>query len=554
MCSKRSEVEDNTNKTNRYSRGRRLRWLLVLAIMLLLLLLRQTGLLRSINSNYLQAIRHADEGYDNTNDGHGNEKENETDEDGTGTGIITASYQTSGSSNYSIATTATMKHTNNARSNLTVPPAVVAATSTKGGKKTGYNRGGKGGKKTGYTGNDRGDKGGKKTTATQLPCTNTFGDKEKFKIKKSNGKKTCAKWAEKDKCTSNLKDGGEPVFTVCEKSCDHCGEAPSAAPTDTASGKQFGHFFMHIPKSGGVYAFKTLTRLLFSTPEWKSLSKQQKPFRPCNVVKKSLSNFQEKFRKFQEKIPCTLWMSEQPFSPVPERVYAIVRDPRSHTLSMYFHCLESRNHQKQAHKMPKSLDTWLDAWIAAKNDTTKQLANQKLFACYNPLNFQTRWIGHNFLLKKQNNFNIYYTEDDGNTATANTTGKQQPHTRYIFSDNDLKERYMVLGDNDQMDKSVCMIFIHYTGWVPKRCDCSTARSTTAVKAAVAVNTTDHRFAHGVTHHGSSFQTTPAQDAKIALLRDLDYPLYQTSRTIFREQVRLVEDKYNITICDKLLSK
>ena len=119
----------------------------------------------------------------------------------------------------------------------------------------------------------------------------------------------------------------------------------------------------------------------------------------------------------------------------------------------------------------------------------------------------------------------------------------------------LSDLKLGLGDNDQMDKSVCMIFIHYTGWVPQRCNCSTARSTTAVKAAVAVNTTtDHRFAHGVTHHGSSFQTTPAQDAKIAILRDLDYPLYQTSRTIFREQVRRVEDQYNITLCDKLLEQ
>jgi hypothetical protein len=71
-------------------------------------------------------------------------------------------------------------------------------------------------------------------------------------------------------------------------------------------------------------------------------------------------------------------------------------------------------------------------------------------------------------------------------------------------------------------------------------------------ANVKINTTGNHFAHGVTHHGSLFQTTPSQDKKIAILRALDFPLYEKSRDIFREQVRIVEDKYNITICDKLL--
>ena len=127
-------------------------------------------------------------------------------------------------------------------------------------------------------------------------------------------------------------------------------------------------------------------------------------------------------------------------------------------------------------------------------------------------------MGHNFLLKKNNNANRYYQEEEGNTATANNntnTGKQQRHMRYMSLDNKLKERYLVLGDNDQiMDNSVCMICIHYTGWVPHQCNCSAASSTIMVKAAaVDVHMTDRQFAHGVTPHGSSFQTTPAQDTK-----------------------------------------
>ncbi|OEU18223.1 hypothetical protein FRACYDRAFT_236494 [Fragilariopsis cylindrus CCMP1102] len=138
---------------------------------------------------------------------------------------------------------------------------------------------------------------------------------------------------------------------------------------------------------------------------------------------------------------------------------------------------------------------------------------------------------------------------------TNNIDKQQ-HKQYFYSEKDLKDRYMVLGDNAQMDKSVCIIFIHYTGWVPKRCVCTTSTNNVMnhleANDAVNLNTTSIHFAHGVTHYGSLFQTTPSQDEKIAILRDLDLSLYEKSREIFREQVRIVEDKYNITICDKLL--
>jgi len=63
---------------------------------------------------------------------------------------------------------------------------------------------------------------------------------------------------------------------------------------------------------------------------------------------------------------------------------------------------------------------------------------------------------------------------------------------------------------------------------------------------------DSHFDHGVIHHGNTFQATQSQIDKIAMIRDLDIPLYDTSRQIFRDQVRVVENKYNIKICDKLL--
>lgn len=77
-----------------------------------------------------------------------------------------------------------------------------------------------------------------------------------------------------------------------------------------------------------------------------------------------------------------MWMTEQKYSD------AIIRDPREHVLSMYFHCAESRDH--------KALAQWLQAWVDAKGNTTfgnKTIASELggRFRCYNPINFETVW-------------------------------------------------------------------------------------------------------------------------------------------------------------------
>jgi hypothetical protein len=120
-----------------------------------------------------------------------------------------------------------------------------------------------------------------------------------------------------------------------------------------------------------------------------------------------------------------------------------------------------------------------------------------------------------------------------------------------------------------------MIFIRYTGWVPEKCDCSSnhANNGTVVSErnnatmSSSTHTSDattqrHRrrlamtydnklHAHGVTHHGATFQTTPRQDEMIAKLTELDELLYQYSRDVFAEQVQEVEEEFKIKVCDKI---
>lgn len=300
--------------------------------------------------------------------------------------------------------------------------------------------------------------------------------------------------------------------------------APTTAPTTT---NRFSNFLMHIPKSGTSYAMHAMGLLLNKSPEWKNLGEGGK-FRLCDEGVNPLRNF-ERFRTSYKGTKCTLWMTEHPYSMVPEHVYAIVREPKSHVLSMYFHCLESKDHKYAAHKMP-SLDDWLTAWVDAIDNTTKQKENNE-FRCYNPINFQSKWVGYN-------------TETNITNVSIDIDADQHHHHYQ-----DLKNRFLVLGDNAQMDKSACMIFIQYAGWVPKQCDCTDIIVDNNNSDASSLQ---QKFDHGVIHHGGTFRTTQSQDEKIALIRNLDRHLYNVSRQVFYEQVREVEFKFKIKICDKLL--
>ena len=253
-------------------------------------------------------------------------------------------------------------------------------------------------------------------------------------------------------------------------------------------------------------------------------------------------------------------MSEQPYSKKPERVYAILRDPRTHTLSMYFHCKESKDHRRQAHKMPPSLDDWLKGWVDVKRNTNSSVSfieeQQRLnreWQCYNPINFQTRWIGQPAPnIENVKHRNIYTSHSNATAMPASTSGEHNP---YNVTSKALWERYLVLGDQAQMDKSICMIYAHYRGYIDERCDCTNATTVVDVddeigNAGAYLNQSKKALDHGVTHHGDTYKTTPEQDAMIEFLRDRDTELYKKTRQIFAEQVRQMEERYGVKICDK----
>ena len=312
-----------------------------------------------------------------------------------------------------------------------------------------------------------------------------------------------------------------PIEPSVEEAAERSGEKKEknvAPPPLDQPGND--HFLMHIPKTGGASAFIRLSELHWNIG--KAVT------RPCNEGVKSMARF-SKFRESYRGLRCDFWMSESPYRHIrrPLNVYTILRDPRTHTISMFFHCKESKDHKRFHYRMTNLTD-WLNQWVDAKRNTNTNMTTeeqQKIvydrFLCYKPINHLTRYIRPKSITS-------------GDTSAINI--------------DDLMERYAVLGDQSQLDKSICMIHIHYEGYVTEPCDC-----TNMTVAVVEDNSTDTEkpMDHGVNHHGDTFETTAEQDEMIAFLRDQDIFLYEESRKIFAEQVRQTEEKYGVKICDKI---
>ena len=127
--------------------------------------------------------------------------------------------------------------------------------------------------------------------------------------------------------------------------------------------------------------------------------------------------------------------SEMPYTDQASFLYTIA--------SMYFHCKESNNHLKEAWKMP-SLDIWSDSRVDASNNQTKVKETSKI-GCSNPIDFHSKFTA--------------FTED-------------VRHAHLDLAKDDLTNKFEVISDTAIMMKSVCAIYVRYTGWIPRKCDCT----------------------------------------------------------------------------------
>ena len=270
--------------------------------------------------------------------------------------------------------------------------------------------------------------------------------------------------------------------------------------------KSFSHFFVHIPKAGGGTTFSMTTQLVGG-----GVFKDIKPwaYRPCN------EGTNGSFLRFQKEdsngTPCNFWITEQPyghFKMKQRHTYTIVRSPMEHVVSQYFHCKESKDHAKNAYKMPASLDDWLDHHVQRmdeKNITRAQSRSGGKFKCYDAINLQSMMTGFD----------------------------------ETMSESQLRNRFDVIGVMDQLTKSVCAINIRYTGAIHPSCDC-----TDVTKRRRNLRVGDH----GVKHHGATFNLTDSQASKIQKLTQLDSLLYDRAKVAFANQVKEIEEELDIVLC------
>jgi hypothetical protein len=290
------------------------------------------------------------------------------------------------------------------------------------------------------------------------------------------------------------------------------------------------HYFTHIPKSGATYSMQTVQKLVWNMPEHKALPKEEK-FRVCDQGTKKVKMFKRQYLESYKGIKCAMWMSEDTkgFKAPTKNNYIILRKPRAHVISQYFHCKESRDHQDLSNRMP-SLEDWLQTWVDVKGLSLLRNATNK-FACYDPTNAQSKYT------------NVRNMRGN-NTFTGRTVEERKELMR---------SRYTVLGDNSQMAKTTCAIAIRFSGWVPQQCNCTGTAYTSqeAIENPQQTKKTKTiKFSHGVKHHGATFNTTQRQNDLIAKLTDIDELLYEVGTEIFQEQVRAIETEYQFQMCDE----
>ena len=238
--------------------------------------------------------------------------------------------------------------------------------------------------------------------------------------------------------------------------------------TSKASPQTITHFFSHIPKAGGQYAWQEVLRLFQSTvvhpnnctdtdiqsaqerfyqyhknktngsdffistgdEDWNNfpvdLEGTTDTYTPSKLCQWGLAPL-DKIKPYQIiknrngsriRVKCNIVVTERPWQDNIKNVYTIVREPLSHVLSQYFHCTESSSHNstividgQEINKLDlmPSLDKWLQTYDDLYNQSSfisqKEL-DKKIKQMFRRFNCYNPWS--QFKSSSRNHHNIYY--------------------------------------------------------------------------------------------------------------------------------------------------
>mmetsp|Transcript_45458 Transcript_45458/g.88798 ORF Transcript_45458/g.88798 Transcript_45458/m.88798 type:complete len:482 (+) Transcript_45458:163-1608(+) len=321
---------------------------------------------------------------------------------------------------------------------------------------------------------------------------------------------------------------------------------------------------------------------LYWRPEWRSrrmppvdLTGETDAYTPPFVCDHgfgtAVSRFQPYFVRQQRiRFKCEMWVAEGPWNDIAHNVYTVLREPLSHVLSQYFHCTEVRIRQE----MP-AMDVWLETYANLKEEFPNKgkvyydrlAALQKRFRCYNPIDSESVYTAFRYEHLPEE-----YTYPYPNTENRDEETKKLDKSLF----EDLKRRFQIIGDTSQMTKTICAIFIDFTQGkhIPDICDCTHAKgdgdedhgsrtffisnlytdphTLSFQNNRLKIGYTPEQNSHGVKHHGSAYlkEMAPDQRELLTTLRSNDLLLYNISRAVFAEQIRDMEARYGIRVCDR----
>lgn len=249
------------------------------------------------------------------------------------------------------------------------------------------------------------------------------------------------------------------------------------------------------------------------------------------------------------------------------RLVVVVRRPRAHVLSQFMHCKYFHSGKRDAHSHPAFDRAEDDAlgfarWVEHFANHTRRLALQQRravedFACYNPLNMQSRYLtcrglDHVDPAGRQCQFLKVRHRPRGYDCF--------PRAHRCFGPDDCVPSWPhvlaglhevpIVGVTEHYFETVCLVVLRMTGSLPAGCDCASRANSTAPAAARESAAEPegrlHRIRHGLPERHE--RDVPAGTWRVVdQITRVDSRLYAVALQRFLDDVRAAEEQTGVRL-------
>lgn len=226
----------------------------------------------------------------------------------------------------------------------------------------------------------------------------------------------------------------------------------------------------------------------------------------------------------------------------PEGVITMVRQPRSHVLSQYFHCTTSKYALREhRHEGPEfaSFEHWVHLYAEAKKHKT-----ELPYGCYHPINKQAA-----FFTCTQDpadcSSRMHYTPKNALKHRITKWDDDEAATAAIHYMN----KSIFVGVMEAFQESLCLLHAQYHNSLPRWCNCENLDDWNSFQPA-APNWWADQNNHGTQEH-SLKDYSPKVIQEIDDITIADQILYKQRVQSFKQEIQAVEKKFGQKVlCDK----